>query len=216
MSGKLVRALRFDGLRETLSLVVDNIGNRTGLRPSNTFLFVNDSTEPVETGNIEYESFWLTDETQLRDFSILGRIDNDTAVKWLNDNHKMFVINDGKDIIAYGCVRFHKYKINENVEIMLDEDEAWLGPVFVNCGYRNRGINSFQIASIVRAERENGINRIFTGINSRNYPSIISYLKNGFKIIGFHHVRKGLFCKNIEKLVDFSDDQCLKSKLRSV
>ncbi len=213
MSSRLSKAVRYDGIRETLFLIASNAGYRIGLRPSDTFLFVNDGEWNFETGNIEYESFWLSDEEQLDSFTILGRIDNQKAAKWLNYGNRLFVVVDGKDIIAYGCARSGSYDINENIRIMLAEDEIWLGPVFVNHKYRNRGINRFQISSIVRAERDRGIRRIFTGISSKNYPSIISYMRNGFSIIGFYHIRDGIFCRRKEKLFDLTEDQYLQGKL---
>lgn len=216
MSGKLVKAIKYDGVRGTFSLIVSNVGCRMGLRSMDTYLLVNDCVKDIEVRDIEYDGFWLDSEDQLNNFNILGRIDKKKVWGWINSNVRIFAFADGSNIIAYGCAWSKSYKINKSIGINMNEDESWLGPVFVNFHYRNKGINKSQISSIVKAERDRGVKRIFTAINTGNIPSIISYMRNGFSIIGLHHARKGYFCKNREKLFDLTEDQFLKRKLYSI
>jgi GNAT superfamily N-acetyltransferase len=213
MLRKLIRSIKFDGIKETVSLIINNIKYKIGLRSSNSYYFINSKNSNINVGSIKYNSFWLENVDQLKKYKILGRINNGIASEWLLNNNKLFVVEKETNIIAYIWVKLKSCKTNDNIIMRLNINEVWLGPGFVNKNYRSEGIGRFMIASAISKQKENDIEIIFTSISSKNYPSIINLMKNGFSLIGLYHFKKGIFCKNRRKIIDFTEKNYLKDRL---
>lgn len=211
----MYRQIKYDGFKNTLSLTIQKLLNFIKLRNSITYYFcckkfINSYTNNIDALNFEF----IENKKILSQYKICGRIDNKEAAKKIDNGSILFAVFDNADIVAYAFIHKKHYKLDNKYRFSLQEDERWIGPVFVSKQYRGKGINQFQISTVLDYLDNKSINKIYTSINSKNYPSIVSFMKNNFKIIGLTILKRKLLKQDYFKIINLQDDSIdLKNRI---
>lgn len=125
--------------------------------------------------------------------------------KWLSVGSRCYVGFHNGIPVSYTWTHFGEYSIHGIGRFRLAEEECWLGPTFVHKDYRGKGYNKKQIAFQMSAEDK----VCYTSVNSRNLPSIHSFVRLGYECVGSVAV-KNLFG---HKRISYSETMKILNKI---
>ena len=101
--------------------------------------------------------------------------------EWIRNRSRVFVCSHDSSPIAFTWSHYGNYQIHGTGRFLLNKNECWLGPTFVDKRYRGQGINKAQI--IFQMNHSNA--RVYyTSVNKSNIPSCKSFEHLGFRQIG--------------------------------
>lgn len=213
---KAINSFKTNGFINTVAKIIDRILKKLGLRVSETYFFQIDLND-VELRNSRmkpYKMEYLDHDrkTQFENMKYFDFLDVNSFL--VSDKADILIALDESEIIGYICVHQGVDHLIYNLGYWsLNDNEAWIGPTYVVNDYRNKGIHGKLINEFVKQGYSNGISKIYTAINSENIPSIRSFSKVGFKLIGRVKIRKTANRKISVELLDINNKNVLKEKL---
>lgn len=103
--------------------------------------------------------------------------------KWFKAGARCFVAQDGELPFAFAWLQKHEYHIHAAGSFVLDENEYWLGPAFVDKAYRGKGTQKDLIVHRLLSVPVSQ-SKYYTSSNINNIPSKKSLERIGFKQMG--------------------------------
>lgn len=212
---KIMNSLKMNGFTKTVVIIINRILKTFGLQVSETYFFQIDLDDAKLQNNNQklYKLEYLGYDRKMQFESIKYFEFLDVNNLLASNKADILIALDGSKIIGYICVHRGINHLIHNLGYWnLNEDEAWIGPTYIIKDYRNKGIHKDLINVIIKDSYSKGIKKIYTAINSKNIPSIRSFSKVGFKLIGRINNRK-IISKSISlELLDINDNNILKKK----
>lgn len=148
-----------------------------------------------------------------------NRVDFDSIKFWdfvrtddyINNEHQSVLLLKMKDeYVAYAAEEHGKKKdIHGLGSFLLEERQAWIGPVYVTKKWRGNGINRFLVLKQMQRLHAMGINEVFTSINSQNTSSLKSFKKAGFAEVGQVN-KRGVILRDMNNIL--SNAFCVREK----
>ncbi len=183
---KILIYLSSDGWKNTITLIIKSIIKRLYYQTTTNFYIWEKKNEMFENhqviNNLSIKEIRL-DEIESLDFPRLKLL---TYKKWMNDGGHVYVSFLNEKPVGFAWTHLNSYHIHGVGTFKLYKNEYWSGPTFVLNSLRGLGINKAQLAFQFNHLPNNSI--VFTSINENNAPSIRSYAKYGYKLIGFHKI----------------------------
>ncbi len=211
---KVVTFCRADGFAHTADYFWRCLASWCGLRVSETLFFRREGVvAPRNDNNADACEFIMVSSVASLEKHEYPRLRYLPCQKWFSHGSICFVgLLKGK-VVSYCWVHNGSYAFGKIGRFKLRDDEAWIGPVFVDKRYRRRGINTAQINCALHELGKVGKRVFFTATNSRNYGSIKSFVGCGFGVVGIS--RRRAFCgRRISDVVcELSDQQFLRGAL---
>jgi GNAT superfamily N-acetyltransferase len=96
----------------------------------------------------------------------------------------------------------------------LNENEAWIGPVFIDKRYRGKRIAGPLVNFAMVDQIPIGTQTFYTSLNSRNTLSQRLFVRNGFEIIASTHVQAIGRYQFKRLLLDLNLEETLRERLR--
>jgi hypothetical protein len=207
------------GYKSSLNLFLKYISRQLALSESVTYFFLiqlnkNNISNFNSTFYKKLKFEVLKENNKLNEFRNKKLYTHLPTEKWFENGSICYLATQNNDIISYAWIHKKYYNLDKNLIFNLKENEAWLGPSFVNPKYRNLGINSSHLSKILFNLENEKINHVLTCINSKNYSAIRAFIKNNVQIIGVSHIRK-LFNLEIKSIIlNLNNEFLLSERLR--
>lgn len=200
--GKLLTYLKYEGLRETIRKCFLTVKNRN--KVSETVFFKYCKADLAHDPKARLEVVFLTEE-RLPDFETIRFFDHISGRDYIAQPHgNIFLGYLNDELVAYAVTEYGKRKeIHGLGFFQLEQNEAWLGPVYVKRAYRGKGINREMLKRVIEATVKQGyIHSFYTCINQENVASIKSFSYAGFQKKGVILCQNGQYtCRLDEKIV---------------
>lgn len=213
---RLIRMYRTDGAKVTLNMAVRGLLTALGLRMSETLFLHMDPSARIDTSGhdpqIRFES--VTDVNSLHK---LGheRLSSGLAESWLKKHSVCYVGKIDNNVAAYCWIHQDSYYIDQSLGAFeLKDDEAWVGPLYVDPRYRGMGLATSQIQYALKDQCDIGTTIFLTAISSGNLASIRCFCRCGFRVIGLARTRRFLskvLSSTIVELTASRHLQCLST-----
>jgi GNAT superfamily N-acetyltransferase len=172
---KFFKRIKSDGISNVIKIVINKLVGFF-FRNIITYGFEFDLTN---TANHDDEPIKVQKLAEAKKILHLSKSEVNKAL--LNDG-ECYIVKNGGEVSGYSFVSFGVKNIVGFDNIQLKNNNlAWIGPVFVSKKYRGLGINKVMVNFAIKTCRQKGIKSLLTSINSKNIPSINSFIKIGFK-----------------------------------
>ena len=179
---RVISYLKSEGLLTFLKKVVSIIYLKIGISNSITLFFRCDKICSMEERmdlvikKLSYENL-----KQFEKMKFFGHIQ---GVDYINNPNQLILLAfNGDNIVGYISAQYGiKREIFGLGSFSLDDNECWIGPVYVIREYRCQGISSYLIKYI--QNRMYTQKEYYTCINETNHSSIASFKKLKFQEIG--------------------------------
>ncbi len=171
--------LRSDGFRNTLSFMIRSIVSLFYKNSETVFLELPVVTLKETTKDTSIEFNFLEDINMLP-----GRFDRLQLLNvrdWYSRGSHCLVGMQKGEFISFAWSHVGAYKIHEGLTFILPENSGWVGPLFVDCHHRSKGINKQQVVKLLR---ESHFEYAYTSVGSWNIPSLRALRRIGFAEIG--------------------------------
>lgn len=217
---KIINSFKANGFIDTISKIVDKVLKMLGIRVSETYFFQmdlndailqnNNNMKPYKTEYLDYDK-----KTQFENMKYFNFLDVDGLLTFGKSN--VLIALDENKIIGYVCMhRGTKHLIHNLGYWNLDDNEAWIGPIYVIKGYRNKGFSKFLLKNAVNELHKLGIVTFYTAVNKNNISSIRSFSNVMFNIIGMVETRNILNVKCKINIVDYSPCKNILTKFSDI
>ncbi|WP_068471671.1 GNAT family N-acetyltransferase [Saccharicrinis aurantiacus] len=116
-----------------------------------------------------------------------GRIDTRKVTEMLANGGKLFCFyNTSNQLIGYGIIRYNYVKIERDLNLNINNNYVWIGPIYVYKKYRGNGYSSKIINIILNEIAIKGHTDYYlTCINIANIASVRSFIRCGFSMFGY-------------------------------
>lgn len=203
-----------EGAKNTLKRVWERISaGWGGVSARTTFL----SAERIDTGNkippgIKIERMGHEDVQAFDAFNFFPHIKGNEYLG--RDGRGAVLCREDGCIVGYVCYEVSGLKnIHGMGYFQMKENEAWIGPCYVNRFYRGKGINGAMVYRAMKEASAEGAECFFTAINSSNVASLASFKKMGF----FPFAEYDASCKKLKIYNTFSGaDKISKIRIEGV
>lgn len=198
---KVVVFWRADGFSHTAGYFWRCLGSWCGLRASETLFFRREGVIVPRGGRCTDACEFV----EMRDALALEKYDYPRLRyvpyhKWFARGSVCFVGLIERSVVSYCWIHEGSYWLGRVGRFALRDNEVWIGPVFVDKRYRGRAINIAQIDHAIQEQSKAGKTVFFTATNSRNYPSIKSFVRCGFAAVGVSRTRS-LFGRCVSSVI---------------
>lgn len=184
---KLFLYLKNEGIHQTLEKILTKFLTKTGIKKSTTLFFIcnNKNIKPVPKRQ-DFDIKILT-ETDVAEFEKIKFFSHIYGKDYINNhNQKIILVLQNNIIVAYAAAQTNmRREIHGLGYFTLNESECWIGPTYVTKNNRNKGIASLMIRYIQNyIFTSDQISTYYTSINKTNTPSVTSFIKSGFELLG--------------------------------
>lgn len=190
---KILIYLKSDGFLSTARLIFDSIRRMFYYHSETFFLRSNFPTSADVILPKGYDICIFNRDEQLDELSF-PRLKLLPYKKWFANKSNLVVVWEHQIPIAYAWIHKKEYHIHGLGTVQLKDNEFWIGPTFVNKRFRGKGINKLQLQYIINKVILDSRNNccLVTSVNSKNIPSLKSFLHLGFQKIGTYSIYCGI------------------------
>ena len=195
-----------EGAKNTLKRVWERISaGWGGVSARTTFL----SAERIDTGNkippgIKIERMGHEDVQAFDAFNFFPHIKGNEYLG--RDGRGAVLCREDGCIVGYVCYEVSGLKnIHGMGYFQMKENEAWIGPCYVNRFYRGKGINGAMVYRAMKEASAEGAECFFTAINSSNVASLASFKRwDSFRLLNtMQAVKNSRFTTRFPELTRF-------------
>lgn len=197
--GKLAHNFQQEGLASTLRKTGKALLTYLGIRESATYIF-RMSIEKNEVDNrlvgnnmpegIRFVTFSCMQELSDREI-ILKKLYSLPAEKWFSRNSICLALILNECMVAYTWIHYERYEIDNAGTLILDNDEAFIGPFYTDELHRGKGLYYHLMHKSIEYLKINGTRFIYGSSNWDNVATIKVCVRSGFEIVGIVRKRSG-------------------------
>lgn len=188
---RLIEYLKREGAFATAKKAAAKASSPFGGVSAATVFMVRERTKDVSAGRLagyEFSLLKAEDARAFDEFNFFPHIEGADYIDRL-DCGVLACKRDGA-ICAYVCFERGRMKtIHGTGFFSLGEDEAWIGPCYVDRAHRGKGLNGELVRTALELAELSGVSRFFTAINRANVASLSSFERIGFEEFAFYDSR---------------------------
>ena len=195
---KIYNFAKQDGFSNTLRYIMNEMQSIFFLRTSHTFFFQTTISNKYDINKTISINFIIVENKYNYLKYKYERLTYYPYEKWFDANSICCIgIINSK---AISCIWAHtkSYEIEGIGRYHLSNDEAWIGPSFVDNELRKNGINTLQRKYLINFLIDRNICKLITSVNLHNFPAISNAFRQGYEVFGIYR-RKTLFNKTIQR-----------------
>ena len=198
---KIIQYIHEYGLLRTIMQIFKRIGEFVGVLKSKTYVLdkeIQKDLDVITEPKYQIRPLGLDDIEEFNRMKYFDFLDPKNIIE--SKNKGAIIALNGSRIIGYVCYdSSSEHSIHKMGKWNLDENEAWVGPTYVDINYRNKGIHRDLLNETIKKLHYENIKNVFTAINYKNEPSVKSFEKTGFRKLGLISIRNILnFYKSIK------------------
>lgn len=179
MIQKIHTYLQSGGLNEVIGYVFIRLKKAFYYKSETIFFFLDRQNHQPFTvkSDIIFKTIKKVEDLRKIDFD---RIKTLNYEEWFKKGSLAIVGFSSSKPVSFTWTHFHSHRFENLFELNLSDNKCWTGPSFVDKTMRGRGINQAQKNyQIINCPKN--IQYLITSANAKNYPSIRTLEKAGFK-----------------------------------